>query len=214
MLKAIVVGYAEGWESLNRRPRVGNRDTAAAWEYHNSTKHSLASVRAGSHHLDRSNQPRPYKLYEHLQPIPLPLETALSGVPALAAIAGDEAPPAAERVPDLKTLTTLFQLSSGVTKWLRIPDSRLAFRAAACTGALYHIELYLVCGALPDLEAGVYQFGVHDMALRQLRHGDYRSLLVQSNRTCYAAGAGSEWSPLAHGNCMKRPDSLVGIGAR
>jgi SagB-type dehydrogenase family enzyme len=56
----------------------------------------------------------------------------------------------------------------------------MAFRAAACTGALYHIELYLVCGALPDLEAGVYQFGVHDMALRQLRHGDYRSLLVQA----------------------------------
>jgi SagB-type dehydrogenase family enzyme len=54
------------------------------------------------------------------------------------------------------------------------------FRAAACTGALYHIELYLVCGDLPDLSAGVYHFGPHDFALRRLREGDYRGVLVEA----------------------------------
>jgi SagB-type dehydrogenase family enzyme len=53
-------------------------------------------------------------------------------------------------------------------------------RAAACTGALYHIELYIVCGDLPGLSAGVYHFGAHDNGLRQLRVGDFRQILVQA----------------------------------
>ena len=55
------------------------------------------------------------------------------------------------------------------------------FRAAACTGALYHIDLYLVCGDLPGLEAGVYHFGPHDFGLVQLRKGDYRRSLVEAS---------------------------------
>ena len=54
------------------------------------------------------------------------------------------------------------------------------FRAAACTDALCHIDLYLVCGDLPDLEAGVYHFGPHDFALRRLRSGDYRGTIARA----------------------------------
>jgi SagB-type dehydrogenase family enzyme len=55
------------------------------------------------------------------------------------------------------------------------------FRAAACTGALYHIDVYVVCGELPGLAAGVYQFGPHDGALHQLRAGDQRARLVEAS---------------------------------
>jgi len=57
----------------------------------------------------------------------------------------------------------------------------MPFRAAACTGALFHIELYVVCGDLPDLEAGVYHYGAHDNALRQLRRGDFRRVLADAS---------------------------------
>lgn len=50
----------------------------------------------------------------------------------------------------------------------------MPFRAAACTGVLYHIELYLVSGEIPSLPAGVYHYGAHDHALRRLRGGDFR----------------------------------------
>ena len=56
----------------------------------------------------------------------------------------------------------------------------MLFRAAACTGALYHIDLYIV-GVLEDLEAGVYHFSPQDFALRKLRDGDFRSVLVQAS---------------------------------
>lgn len=68
--------------------------------------------------------------------------------------------------------------SAGITKHLRFPGGTMPFRAASCTGALYHIELYVVCADLPGLAAGVYQYGAHDHALRRLRTGDFREALV------------------------------------
>src|SRR5205085_858363 len=56
----------------------------------------------------------------------------------------------------------------------------MPFRAAACTGALYHIELYLISGERDGLEAGVYHYGAHDNALRQLRRGDFRRVLIDA----------------------------------
>ena len=53
----------------------------------------------------------------------------------------------------------------------------MPFRAAACTGALYHLELYAICGELPDLAAGVYQYSAREHALRQLRAGDLRGVV-------------------------------------
>jgi SagB-type dehydrogenase family enzyme len=56
----------------------------------------------------------------------------------------------------------------------------MLFRAAACTGALYHIELYLTVADLPGLDAGLYHFDPRDFALRQLRQGDYRHVLLDA----------------------------------
>jgi len=158
-----------------------NGDAGAALAYHEDTKHSPDSVRRDTHRLDWDNQPRPYKLYTDLDALPLPRDFLVSNVPALSAIAADEVGSTRPRVPDLATLATVLQYSAGITKHLRYPGGLMPFRAAACTGALYHIELYLVCGDLPDLAAGVYQFGVHDFALRQLRAGDFRSTLIEAS---------------------------------
>ena len=157
---------------------MGNADTSAAWEYHNNTKHSMQSVRNSSHYLDWSNHPRPYKLYKDLEGIPLPQHLEASNSSVLSDISRVDVTPDQEIIPSLKVLASVLHFSAGVTRWLRAPGGQMAFRAAACTGALYHIELYLVCGQLPDLDAGVYHFGVHDMALRRLRSGDYRGFLV------------------------------------
>src|SRR5437870_3307659 len=159
---------------------MANDEIAAALAYHEATKHSLARMRADRHTLDWQNQPRPYKLYDDLEPIPLPREYPTSVVGAIAAIVA-EYPPNEARVPDLATLAAVLHYSAGITKHLRYPGGLMPFRAAACTGALYHIELYLVCGDLADLAAGVYQFGVHDFALRQLRAGDFRATLIEAS---------------------------------
>ena len=145
-------------------------------DYHRKTNHSVESVRAGNISLDFSILPRLYKLYRRAETVPLPEESAPSNVPALEAIAG--VAPTRDGAPTLEDVAALLKLSAGITKWLKVPNGSMAFRAASCTGALYHIELYLVCGDLPGLPAGVYQYGAQDNALRRVREGDYRGALV------------------------------------
>src|SRR6516165_4322044 len=73
-------------------------------------------------------------------------------------------------------LADVIRLSGGITKWLR----GMPFRGNACTGALYHIEVYLVSGDLDELAAGVYHVDIEGDALVLLRSGDFRAALMAS----------------------------------
>src|SRR5947207_3491263 len=156
-----------------------NRNAKAARAYHDATKHSFASVRANAHSLDFANQPLPFKIYSTLEPIRLPAEVRQTGVAALSAIA-ETVPPQTSAAPDLEAVAQLLYLSAGITRHRKYPGGEIYFRAAACTGALYEIELYLVCGDLANLAAGIYHFAAAEFGLRKLRAGDYRGILVDA----------------------------------
>ncbi len=118
--------------------------------YHEATKHSRESVAAGARPLDFSIKPLAFKIYTTLEPIAAP--------------------------PDIGELCLY---SNGVLRWGEYrAGQRYGFRAAPCTGALYHVELYLATAARPDLAAGLYHYSAHDGALRLLRTGDVRGALV------------------------------------
>jgi len=158
---------------------MDNRDLAQARRYHDATKHSVASLHQEPHRLDWAIMPRPFKVYPDLPPIPLPRDLTTSAMPALAAVADTgTASGAGAPALDRHTLARLLHFTAGVLRRRTYPGGEIFFRAAACTGALYHIDLYLVCGPLPDLDPGVYHFGPHDAALRRLRAGDHRALVV------------------------------------
>ena len=74
----------------------------------------------------------------------------------------------------------LLYFSAGVTRRRTFPSGEIYFRAAACTGALYEIELYLSCGHLPELDAGLYHYAAGEFGLRRLRAGDFRHTLVEA----------------------------------
>jgi SagB-type dehydrogenase family enzyme len=158
---------------------LDNRNTEAAQAYHDATKHSYASVRANVHSLDFANQPLPFKIYSTLEPIRLPAEVRQTGVAALSAIA-EIVPPETKAAPDFEAIAQLLYLSAGITRHRKYPGGEIYFRAAACTGALYEVELYLVCGDLANLEAGVYHFAAAEFGLRKLRAGDYRRGLAEA----------------------------------
>jgi SagB-type dehydrogenase family enzyme len=156
-----------------------NVNTEGAWNYHEATKHSYTSVRTNPHFLDFDNQPLPFKIYPALEPSRMPTELGQTGVAALSAIAGS-VPAQANAAPDLEAVAQLLYLSAGITRQRKYSGGEIYFRAAACTGALYEVELYLVCGDLGDLQAGVYHFAPAEFGLRRLRAGDYRSVLVEA----------------------------------
>jgi len=156
-----------------------NRNPEAAWTYHDATKHSYTSIRTNPHFMDWSNQPLPFKIYPTLEPMRLPGEVRQTGVAALSAIA-ESVPAHTNASPDLEAVAQLLYLSAGITRKRSYPGREIYFRAAACTGALYEVELYLVCGDLVNLEAGVYHFAPAEFGLRRLRAGDYRRVLLEA----------------------------------
>jgi SagB-type dehydrogenase family enzyme len=118
--------------------------------YHDATKHSPASIYGGGHGLDWSNRPRSYKRYTTLPPMPPP-----------------------------EDLARLCLYSNGILRWRHgASGERYGFRAAPCTGALYHIELYLATAPRADLAPGLYHYSAHDRALVRLRAGDVRGALL------------------------------------
>jgi SagB-type dehydrogenase family enzyme len=160
----------------------------AARQYHSGTKHSYMSVRLRPHSLDWKNKPLLFKIYPTLEVTRLPRDFQDTGTPALRAIAASPVHAKGECIPDLETLAQVLFFSAGVTKSRKHPEGETFFRAAACTGALYEIELYVVCtdirskiqlsDSAPVLPSGVYHFGAAEFGLRQLRAGDFRQTIV------------------------------------
>ena len=155
-----------------------NRDVQAAWKYHEGTKHSYWSIRTNPHFLDWANRPLPFKIYPTLEPIALPQDVPQTGVAALAAISERMPLAGGYSVPRLQDLARILFFSAGITKHRKYPGGEIYFRAAACTGALYEIDLYVVTGELEGLDAGVYHFNPADVSLHPLRKGDFRGNLA------------------------------------
>jgi len=159
---------------------MNNRAIQATWNYHDGTKHSYWSVRNSPHFLDWENRPQPFKIYPKIEPFPLPRDVPQTGVAAVAAISEAVRLSRADAIPELQDLARILYFSAGITKERAHPGGEFYFRAAACTGALYEIELYLVTGNLPGLGSGVYHFSPADVSLRLLRKGDFRGNLGQA----------------------------------
>jgi SagB-type dehydrogenase family enzyme len=176
------VNDARGFVILEGMEAEGglNNDAARTWAYHNATKHSELSLRTDPHYLDWQNQPIPLKIYPAIDPIPLPRDADQTGIAALSTISAGTVEEKSEIYPSLQDLARILYFSAGIIRKKTFPGGEIFFRAAPCTGALYEFEIYLVCGDLADLKAGVYHFGPGDFALRLLRPGDYRGVLVHA----------------------------------
>jgi len=156
-----------------------NRDIEEARRYHETTKHSYLSVREDPHGLDWGNRPSLYKVYPDLPPIPLPRDLPQPQADTLEVVGSAECD--GQKAPGLQELSQILFFSAGETKKKTYPGGEEhRFRAAACAGALYPVEIYVVCADMPGLEAGVYHFHPGEFALRRLRSGDYRPELAGS----------------------------------
>jgi SagB-type dehydrogenase family enzyme len=147
--------------------------------FHDATKHTFESVRGGGHLLDFANMPLPVKHYPDLEPIPLPVDLPERDAPAVEVLSGRvDVAPVPSGIPEMARV--LF-FSAGVTRRAWMAGGRpIFFRAAASAGALYPVEVYVVCGDLSGLPAGVYHFSPVEFALRRLRGGDHRPFLARA----------------------------------
>jgi SagB-type dehydrogenase family enzyme len=179
-----------------------NEEIRYAIDYHEATKHSEASLMTSRHYLDFDNKPIPFKIYLELPSISLPINFPTPQVNALSCISGMISQRSSEDMKRLTTTTTsidtsntittsstpnfnienlaeILFFSAGITRELKYPDGKYYMRAASATGALYPIELYVICDdILPDLVAGVYYFSPPDFSLTQIRKGRFKRYLA------------------------------------
>ncbi|MCU4743221.1 SagB family peptide dehydrogenase [Natronoglomus mannanivorans] len=172
---------------------MADRSRVDALEYHERTKHSPQSIRQSDHRLDFDTKPTPYKIYEELPTRSLTDDVSSIDYPALAAVAEPTADGALERRSggdastdlDREAVAALCHYAAGITKTIERSGREHHFRAAAATGALYHVDLYLVCGELGvgerALEAGVYHYDPQSNVLDVLREGDFRGMLASAS---------------------------------
>ena len=143
-----------------------------ALRYHEATKHSQVNVRTSHHHLDWANKPMAFKVYPNTAPRPLPRNFPRPRLGALTSVNQIEPPERASSL-NIETLAELLFFTGGITRELKFPGGAYYMRAASATGALYPIELYVVCRGIEGLGAGVYHYGPGDFSLTDLRKGDY-----------------------------------------
>lgn len=177
-----------------------NNEIRYAIDYHEATKHSEASLMTSRHYLDFNNKPIPFKIYLELPSISLPISFPTPEVNALSCISGminqrshhdtnglttttktSRNSNNSSNTPELdaENLAEILFFSAGITREMKYPYGNYYMRAASATGALYPIELYVVCDDISsDLEAGVYHFSPADFSLTQIRKGTYKRYLA------------------------------------
>ncbi len=162
---------------------MSNQDGEAARSYHEATKLS---------YINLASKPPLFKTYSALPLMRLPPGFPSPETPTLEAVSGsfiagaasstaaEEEQPVEAGSLDVTSLSQLLFFSAGLVRKASLQAiGEVHYRAAASAGALYPIDVYLVCQDVIGLEAGVYHFSPMDFALRPLRKGDYRSELVE-----------------------------------
>src|SRR5499427_3290348 len=150
-----------------------------ARRYHDLSKHRRGRRLGGR--MDPANRPLPFKVYRDVPLLPFAESWDTLTEPATEALSGQG--PLTRRQPTRADVERVCRFSNGVLRWRQaswLPGGRMAFRAAPCTGALYHIELYLACTDIEGLPAGLYQYCARDSGFRRLRGGDWRAVLIEA----------------------------------
>jgi SagB-type dehydrogenase family enzyme len=155
---------------------------SAARRFHEATRHTRErSVGGGMLPLRPAARPPVWKGYAGGEVLPFAKGAAGPDLPALDALA--ERGPLEARAPTRADLERLCHLANGVLRWrpaTRFGQRAWSFRAAPCTGALYHVELYVACADLEGLPAGLYHHEPQPAGLRPLREGDWRAPVVEA----------------------------------
>jgi SagB-type dehydrogenase family enzyme len=150
-------------------------------EYHESTKHSVESLRRTAHTLDWANMPDPFRHYEgapvvDLPPNPPPPETpmldVLNGVCGTTS-AGDGS----------AFLSQLLFYSAAISASKRVPSTgyRYALRVNPSSGNLHPTEFHFVTRGLKGWPDGLYHYRPSSHMAEQRARGDFEKILAGSS---------------------------------
>ncbi len=141
-------------------------------EYHDSTKHSVESLRKTPHRLDWPNMPDPFRYYEGVPVLDFPADPPFPKTPLLDVLHGtSEVTPAGD---GSTFLSELLFYSAAISASKRVPSTaeRYALRVNPSSGNLHPTEFHFVTRGLSDWPDGLYHYrpSAHMAEQRALGH--------------------------------------------
>jgi SagB-type dehydrogenase family enzyme len=127
-------------------------------EYHESTKHSVESLRRVPHYLDWANMPDPFRHYEGVPVLDLPADPPEPGVPALEVLQGVSGTTSAADGPAF--LSQLLFYSAAISASKRVPSTgyRYSLRVNPSSGNLHPTEFHFLTRSLKEWPDGLYHY--------------------------------------------------------
>jgi len=127
-------------------------------EYHESTKHSVESLRRTQHVLDWANMPDPFRHYEGVPVLDLPADPPIPEIPALEVLHGVAGATPAGDGPTF--LSQLLFYSAAISASRRVPSTgyRYALRVNPSSGNLHPTEFHFLTKGLKDWPDGLYHY--------------------------------------------------------
>ena len=159
-----------------------HHSASIVFNYHNQTKHHFHKYAKSLGFLDWSSQPNPFRFYENCPRISLPF---IKDRPTLSASELFSASVAPAKSLTAENLSTLLELSLGLSAWKAIGDSKWSLRINPSSGNLHPTEAYLIIPQLGDLKSGLYHYNpfLHALELRSAYPLTLQNMLFDSNNS-------------------------------
>jgi SagB-type dehydrogenase family enzyme len=141
-------------------------------EYHESTKHSIESLRRTPHVLDWANMPDPFRQYEGVPVLDLPADPPVLETPALEVLHDISGSASAHDGPTF--LSGLLFHSAAISACKRVPSTgyRYALRVNPSSGNLHPTELHFLTRGLKEWPDGLYHYRPSAHVAEQRALGD------------------------------------------
>jgi len=147
-------------------------------EYHESTKHSVESLRRTPHILDWANMPDPFRHYEGVPVLDLPADPPSPETPALELLQGASGATLAGDGPTF--LSQLLFNSAAISASKRAPSTgyRYALRVNPSSGNLHPTEFHFLTRGLKEWPDGLYHYRPSAHMAEQRALGDLEMKLA------------------------------------
>ncbi len=132
-----------------------NQQAETVLRYHRETKHHYQRYARSSGYMDWRNQPNPFRLYEGIEPVRLPL---LSRDPDAGYLHLYRRSTGEPRSFSIESVAAFLELSLGLSAWKAIGGSRWSLRMNPSSGNLHPTECHLILPQMPGLSAGVCHY--------------------------------------------------------
>jgi len=158
---------------------IGQSSSVMTWrEYHESTKHSVESLRRARRLLDWANMPDPFRHYEGVPVLDLPADPPAPEVPALQVLQGGSGVNGASDGPTF--LSQLLFYSAAISASKRVPSTgyKYALRVNPSSGNLHPTEFHFVTRGMRNWPDGLYHYRASSHMAEQRARGDFRTNLT------------------------------------